>query len=1133
MAGAVQNLAGAVRYSILIGLTLGLPLAAAQEQPTAVWHGSIRNSAGAPIAGATVRLAGSETGESATGADGTFTLSPLPTGQYKLTVATAGRTVSHAEAIELRAAAPAVVVTLSDRGEITVAAQAEKSATGGEALTGQAVSSLPLNGRDFSTLLLLAAGTMTDVNGATNFTQQFAINGQRGAEAVFAMDGADISDPEMGGSTFANFNVDAIQDLESSSGWMPAEIGEGASGFTNLVTRSGASGFHGSFFEFVRNSVLDARNYFDHPTAVYPGRIPPFRRNEFGFTDGGPVYLPHLCDGRKRTFYFAEYQGFRQALGTTQVIPVPSLAERAGTDVVTFNDGSTDTLNVPVNPKIAAILARYPKPNNATGPYGPRTYATPSLVATNADQFSVRIDQKINDKDEFFARFTMNNLTGPTTNPDQTAIDPAFGIQYIDPQRNVVGTWTRTASPRLSFESSIGIIRSTPGFPTPDTTDPAVKFNDGTYEAFDAAAGSVTQLYGNLFQGRENVAYAAGNHAWKAGIDIRLNRDSGYFGISPNGEYDIGGGTAYATEAIPSQSGKHNIPVGGPLPDTVSAFLSGSAFVYTLVIAPPNFSSGQHIGPAALDRGNYAAYFEDTWKMTPQLTLDYGVRWDLYTPISERAHRTSGFLTANGTQEYVIDPQPAYRTNHLAFEPRIQAAWQVANNLQAHVGGSIMAIPPNMWQDNFLCGSTPFEDYPRAQASAGDPLSYGFQITPAQLPPIYSTSGQNIFAQWTTKQVPANTAIDVNRFEQDLAALTPGHVVSGLSLGGINRSFGNATLYTWTLGVERKFANLVSDAAYVGTAAERLPRTSFPNAYPGASPGFAPQTQFDSAGNVIGGFGVETVIRSDSHSTYHALQTSLSGTVGHGGPGIQAGYTWSKSLDNSSLVVGSGGTASTGAVAIGLPQNPFDMHLEKGPSNFDATHNFSLSAAQDLHMESAAWLRPVSRKITYGWELLSISSISSGAPFTVYSGVQQTGYGSNGVDRPDQIAKTQLSTARKVREDYFGEGANNAAAFFSIPIHIPGGTGPNQGRFGTLGRNTFRGPAYYDYDFALIKDTPFGRRPSGAERMDMQLRGEFFNLFNIVNMGLPSNILNGSGFGEISKTAGTSRQIQFSLKLIY
>lgn len=370
-----------------------------------------------------------------------------------------------------------------------------------------------------------------------------------------------------------------------------------------------------------------------------------------------------------------------------------------------------------------------------------------------------------------------------------------------------------------------------------------------------------------------------------------------------------------------------------------------------------------------------------------------------------------------------------------------------------------------------------------------------------------------------------------SHYEQDVAALTPGHAVSALNLSGIDAGFDNGTLYTWTLGVERKLGSLVGDAAYVGTAAEKLPRISYPNAYPGASPGFAPYTRFDGAGSVTGGFGVENVITSNAHSTYHALQTSLSGTMGHGGPSLQAGYTWSKSIDDTSMVIG--GTGSTGANASGFSQNPFDTHPEKGPSNFDATDSFSLSVAQDLHMENAAWLRPVGRKVTYGWEMLSISSISSGAPFTVYSGIQQTGYGSNGVDRPDQIARPHLSTARKVREDYFGEGANNAADFFAIPIHVAGGTGPNQGQFGTLGRNTFRGPAYYDYDLALIKDTPFWRRPGSGERMDMQFRSEFFNVFNIVNMGLPANILTGSGFGEISKTAGTSRQIQFSLKLIY
>ena len=118
---------------------------------------------------------------------------------------------------------------------------------------------------------------MTDSNGATNFTQQFAINGQRGVGAVFAMDGADISDPEMGGATFTNFNVDAVQEIQSSSGWMPAEIGRGAAGFTNIITRSGLDNYHGSVFEFVRNSAFDARNFFDRQSIANPGRIPPFR----------------------------------------------------------------------------------------------------------------------------------------------------------------------------------------------------------------------------------------------------------------------------------------------------------------------------------------------------------------------------------------------------------------------------------------------------------------------------------------------------------------------------------------------------------------------------------------------------------------------------------------------------------------------------------------------------------------------------------------------------------------------------------------------------------------------------------------------------------------------------------------
>ncbi|MFZ1083907.1 MAG: carboxypeptidase regulatory-like domain-containing protein [Terracidiphilus sp.] len=1108
----------------------------AQQPASAIWQGVVRNTAGAPITAATVRLASNDaSAEAVTGADGGFRLMNLSPGLYRLSVELKGRKVDYALPINLAAqglgaANPSVLITLSGRGELTVAAFKNPAATGGEELSSQAVSELPLNKRDFSTLLLLAAGTMTDTNGATNFTAQFAINGQRGVEATFAMDGADISDPEMGGATFTNFNVDAVESIDSSSGWMPAEIGRGAAGFTNIHTRTGASGFHGSVFEFVRNSAFDARNYFDHPTPAYPGRLPPFRRNEFGFTNGGPVFVPHVYDGHKRTFYFVQYQGFRQVLGTTQVMPVPTVTERTGLDTVTYPDGSTDTLTVPVDPGIAAVLTRYPLPNDVAGSFGVRTYATASKVATDADQFSVRIDHRFSSKDQFFVRFNLDNLTGPTTNPDQTAIDPSFGIQYIDRQRNLVVNYTRSFSPRLIAESSVSVTRSTPGFPTPNTTDPAVKFNDGLYEAFNSAGGSVMQAYGNLFQGRQNISFTTAHHVFKSGLEARLNRDTTYFGMSPNGEYDFGGGAAYARESIPSQSGTHDIHPGDLLPDTLSSFLSGSPFVYTVAIAPPGISGGQHMGPAAINRNNVSFYLQDTWKASSHFTLDYGIRWDLYTPITERAHRTSSFLTINGVQQFVINPQPGYQTNWNAWEPRLQATWQVSKKISAHAGGSIMLIPPNIWQDNFLTGSTPFAVYPRLISASVAPIHYGFQLTPAQLPQAYTPDGVNILAG-ATKNIAPNTVMDVNRYEQDVAALTKGHVVSDLNLSGIDRGFGNATLYTWTAGVERKCGNLTADASYVGTAAVKLPRTTFPNAYAGASPAFATHTTFDANGNVTGGFGVENIIAATAHSTYHALQTSLSGTVSHGGPGIQASYTWSKSLDDTSQAL------------TGFPQNPFDTHAEKGPSSFDVSHGFGLSAAQDLHLESAGFLHSISKKLTDGWEFLSISSISSGSPFTVFSGIQQTGAGSNGVDRPDQIAQPHLSTARKVRLDYFGMGGDNGVDFFSIPVHLPVGTGPNQGRFGTLGRNTFRGPAFYNFDFAFIKDTPFGRRASGVERYSLQFRSELFNLFNIVNMGLPSNILqvnqasgkilSNTGFGEISKTAGNSRQIQFSLKLIY
>jgi hypothetical protein len=269
---------------------------------------------------------------------------------------------------------------------------------------------------------------------------------------------------------------------------------------------------------------------------------------------------------------------------------------------------------------------------------------------------------------------------------------------------------------------------------------------------------------------------------------------------------------------------------------------------------------------------------------------------------------------------------------------------------------------------------------------------------------------------------------------------------------------------------------------------------------------------------------------SGAHSSYNALQTSASQNMPHMGLSFQASYTFSKSIDDTSAVPG-GIPGTPGVILQTLPQDPFHPEKDRGPSTFDVTHVFAVSLIQRLPLDHVRFLQPLSKTLTRGWQFLDITTLTSGSPFSVYSGIQQTGVGAGGTDRPDLVSMPDFSTSRSTREDYFGRGAANSS-FFQIPINVSGGTGPNQGVFGTLGRDTFRGPGFREFDMALIKDTTFGHR-GNSEFANLQFRAEFFNIFNEVNFGLPSNIVRGSGFGFISKTAGPSRQIQFSLKLNY
>jgi len=1129
----------------------------------ASWNGVLRDGNGKPVAGAVVRLhsiSGGHDYTAATATDGKFAFAGIAADSYEVSVRIADK--------ERKAAAPFVV---KDAATLTVALQlvlpretvagqtapgpelriissgveSSAQASGGEHLSSTEVSSLPLNVRDFSKLLLLAAGTMTDANGAANFTQQFAVNGQRGASTVFALDGFDTTDPEMGGATFSNFNVDAIQEVEASSGVMPAEIGHGAASYTNVVSKSGVNQMHGSLFEFLRNASFDARNYFDYKDPTGRRRIPPFVRNEFGFTNGGPLVVPGIYDGRNRTFYFGEYQGFRQVLGTTQVIPVPTAAERTGIDTTTFPG---DTLTIPVNPAVVPVLNGYPLPNEPTGPFGDRTYAASSKVITSTDQFSLRVDHQISAKAFLLARFSLDQVTGPLTNPDQTAINPSFGVQFFDHQRNAGVKYTRTISPHMTSETSLGYIRSTPFFPTSNHTQPLIGFADGLFQGYNTAGGSIYGAYGNLYQFKQDMAFTRGSHAFKWGVELRANRDSTIFGVNPNGAYQFGGGTAYCCGdgttpvTITSASGTHDVHLGDPLPDSLTGLLTATPYSYSITAAASITPIGDKFDEAGVRREAYNFYFEDAWKATPQLTVSYGLRYEVNSRIHEPTKRTSlpiflgadgkpaSYLDRTARQILLINPQPPYNLDWNGWGPRLALDYGVGKHTVLHAGGAITSGLPNLWQDNFLTAAIPFIFTSYISAQPGNPVPFQNVLVPLNLPTPYNVAGQPIFATGRTQDVPPNTQLDLARYQADLAAMTPGHQVQLFSDEVIARDFTNGSIGSWTAGLDHDFGDFKFNASYVATAGIHLARVYNPNSYGGADPAFAPFTQFDSSGHPAGGFGPELVMSNGSHSTYHSLQASVTKNSARAGLGLQASYTYSKSMDDTSAVLG-GLMPTAGTVLQTSPQDPWNPSAEKGPSTFDVTHVFTLSLIQLLPLDRIAFLQPLGTTFTKGWQFLNITTLTTGSPFSVYSGIQQTGAGLGGADRPDLVSLPHFSTSRQVRDDYFGLGANNAS-FFNIPINIPGGTGPNQGRFGTLGRDTFRGPDFHNYDIALIKDTPFGHRGNG-ELGNVEFRAEFFNVFNIVNFGLPSNTVSGSGFGIISKTAGNSRQIQFSLKVIY
>ncbi len=1121
---------------LLVALGWGAGRVFAAPRATSL-RGILHDQAGKPLADAEVELrpAGVPVDEAPplrarTDSRGGFEFVQVPPGRYVISVRPPGLSVyatteltietdDQVLSLSLLAGAAGLDVQVQ-KDSVAVLAQA----TGKENVGSQQVAALPLEQRDSTNLLLLSAGTNITSGTGANFTQQYSIHGQRGTTAVFALDGASTTDPENGGATISDFNVDAIQKIENLSGVIPASVGQGAAGYVNVISKSGGNQVHGNFYEFLRNSVFDARNFFDPAPSVISRRIPPFIRNEFGATNGGPVVIPRLYNGRDRTFYFVEYQGLRQVQGTTQVLSVPTDAERSGLDTTAFPG---DTLYVPVDPQIRQLINIYPHANNAGGTYGPRTYMTASNVYTNNDQFSVRIDHRISPKAQLMARFTWENIVGPTTNPNQTAIDPSYAQLFTEGYRSAVLHYVRVPSSTLTMVTTVGFIRSTPQYASLNQTQPGLTFANKLFEAINSQAGGFRGLTGNQLQLRQTLTKIHRAHSFETGVEVRFDRNAEINSMNGNGTYSFGGGPAYSTVAILSASGLHNISPGDLLPDTLSGFLTGTPSSYTRTTGGRGFSDGNRVAMNTIHREAYNFYFLDNWRATSTLMVSYGLRYELNPPMRVGDNRAQAALffapdgtrldypTPGATQLWVVNPDPLWNTDWNGWGPRLNVSWQIRKNTLVRAAAGITTVVQYPWPNVSITNHFPYAVTVSPSARPGSPIRFDNSVTSLVAPPIYTPQGVLIdpakSSQWA-----GNTPVDVVRFEQELAALLPGNVIRPVQGNSTAQNFRNGYLNTWTLGVQRQLFGLDVSASYIGLAGVHMQGMSYPNNYAGASPGFAPFTMFNAVGQILGGFSQEQLFDNSVHSSYHAAELVIRRAPTSRSVGFGLSYSFSKSIDNASGFGGGGG---------GGRQDPKNAAGERGRSSIAGPHNLSFNVSVILPFDRLS-SQGFIHGLASGWQITGIGQIRSGSPFTVVTGVQQTGYGTSGADRPDQIGAPELSTGRAVRQDYFGMGAANAS-FFYVPINVPGGTGPYLGRFGTLGRNTFNGPPMHNFDVALSKEFNLDKR------IRLQTRAEFYNVFNIVNFSNPNNVVTGSGFGMITSTATNSRQLQFSLKLVY
>ncbi|MEX2260410.1 MAG: TonB-dependent receptor [Bryobacteraceae bacterium] len=1085
---------------------LMLPALAQVERASIV--GAITDRTGASIAGVEVTVTNEGTNAGnvlTTDATGNFAVVNLLAGSYTVSAQKAGFSrsvyrnfvlqVGQSARLDITLEVGAVEQTVEVVG--TLPLLQTENASVGQVISPEPINALPLNGRNFVQLAILAPG----VNGL-DYAQRNTINsgrrpdelrpggttllanGARNTNNQVLLDG--IDNTEMISQTFVvRPSVEGIQEFRVLTNNPGAEYGRAAGAVVVVNTKSGTNRFHGSAFEFLRNSSLDARNFFARPDQPQP----PFRLNQYGASLGGPVLLPKY-NGRDKTFFFMNWEGYREIFGDSRVVTVPRPAIRQGDFRGVVPNGIYDPLTTRPNPAgTGSVRDRFPNdiiPASRFDPIAsrlvslyplPQTSGAVNNFVANPKKRSVveradgRFDHRLSEKDSFFVRYSIDDsrLTIPDTfNTDIGGNEDSFAGPNDVRGQSIVITDIRTFSPALIGDFRFGYTRFNSRLVPTSLTNPVwgdIPGRDAS-DPFQPTAPIVSPAgYAGLGNARSNplirdedmkqiianATWQKGTHNLRWGVDLRFRMVSET--ASPPGESAFG--------RFNFDNGLTNNPAApGGTGDAIATMLLGYPARTTRDFFIP--------GTGFLNSGEHNFYFRDDWRVNNRLTLNLGLHYEVNTPFTERNNYWVNFDPA--TANLLIAGQNASRTANVntdkrAFGPRFGFAWQVMPKTVLRGGYGIFYTP----EYNFATNIRQFRQVP---------FGFNLSIIPGALTPA-------------------------NRVAEGFPKLTDFPPVSADrpfgNLRGVTPDFQNLQMQQFNLSLQREIsANSVATIGFVSSLGRHLTwarNLNLPDPGPGAIGPRRPYAQLlPDVVNIAW-------LESSGSSAYTSLQTTFERRFGNGFFFL-GNWTWSHGLDNAG---GDGGANGP------IPQDLRDRNADWGSSASDLRHRVNFAWTYALPFGAGKrYLNEANamRWILGNWELGGITVMQSGFPFTVTTTGSPTNTGVGG--RADVVPGVSYKPQNQSLTRWFAPEA------FSVPQPF---------NWGNAGRNTVRGPATYNFDLTASKKFPLG------EARELMFRTEFFNALNTPQFDLPASTVGAGGVGTISATSRANRQLQFALRL--